>query len=152
MAHLKRTYNLWLARALAALLLAAVTLVGGAGSALAHYDDDEIVTYGPNACTVVAELPAYPSAVCVKNEREVDDGVTQNTNTYIAQGATGEAVRLHFEAAFQQNGWTVVKAKRDVEDQEWEYTVVKGLRRVKVEVEALEPHQGNGTGITIEEK
>jgi hypothetical protein len=39
----------------------------------------------------------------------------------------------------------------DLEDQEWDYTVIKGLRRVKVEVEAQDLDEGTGTEFTIEE-
>ncbi|HJZ47695.1 MAG TPA: hypothetical protein VKE41_11040, partial [Roseiflexaceae bacterium] len=59
-------------------------------------------------------------------------------------------VRQAFEQAFARNGWTIVEAKYDAEDQEWDYTVVKGLRQVKVDVEAQEPDEGTGTEITIE--
>jgi hypothetical protein len=139
---------LWLLRALGALTIAIAALVGGPGQALAH-DDDEVVTYGPTACVAIADLPTHAGATCVRNKAELDDGVTETTSDYVtADGAN--AVRLAFEQAFAQNGWTIVKAKRDLEDQEWDYTVVKGLRRVKVEVEAQEPHEGTGTEFTIE--
>jgi hypothetical protein len=60
------------------------------------------------------------------------------------------AVRLAFEKAFADNGWTIVKSKQDLQDQEWDYTAAKGLRRVKVEVEAQEPDEGTGTEFSIE--
>lgn len=147
----KMTGMRWTIRSLGATLLA-LTIFAGAGSAFA--DDDDIVTYGPNACTTVAGMPAYPGATCVKNKRDIDNGVTQNENHYVAQAAadTGDAVRLYYETTFQQQGWTIVKAKRDIADQEWTYTVVKGQRRVKVEVEGLEPGEVGGTEIVVEEK
>src|SRR3954468_19800401 len=125
-----------LIRSTSALALSAALLAGVTGQAFAH-DDDEVVTYGPNACTAVADLPAYPAATCRKHTTELDDGVTETTNSYLTADRA-ESVRLSFEQAFARNGWTVVKAKHDLEDQEWDYTVVKGLRQVKVEVEAQE--------------
>jgi hypothetical protein len=61
-------------------------------------------------------------------------------------------VRLAFEQAFVKHGWTVVKAESDLEDQEWDYTVTKGLRRIKIDVEAQEPDEGTGTKFSIEAK
>ena len=139
----------WLIRTTGALAFSAALLGGMSGQAFAH-DDDEVTTYGPNACTAVADLPAYPSATCRKHKTELDDGVTEATNSYLTADRA-DAVRLSFEQAFTRNGWTIVKAKQDLEDQEWDYTVTKGLRRVKVEVEAQEPDEGTGTEFTIEE-
>jgi hypothetical protein len=155
MALLKRTSTTWLMRTLGALMVALVALAGVTGQAFAHDDDNtnEVVTYGPNACTVVADLPVYPSATCVKHKSELDDGVTETKNSYVAQGAgdTVDVIRKSFEAAFQAHGWMVVKAEQDPEDQQWEYTIVKPGRQVKVEVEAQEPDEGTGTAISIEE-
>jgi hypothetical protein len=139
----------WLIRTTGALAFSAALLGGMSGQAFAH-DDDEVTTYGPNACTAVADLPAYPSATCRKHKTELDDGVTETTNSYLTADRA-DAVRLSFEQTFTRNGWTIVKAKHDLEDQEWSYTVIKGLRRVKVEVEAQEPDEGTGTEFTIEE-
>ena len=139
----------WLIRTTSALVFSATLLAGMTSQAFAH-DDDEVVTYGPNACTVVADLPAYSSATCRKHKTELDDGVTETTNSYLTADRA-DAVRLAFEQAFARNGWTIVKAKHDLEDQEWDYTVTKGLRRVKVEVEAQEPDEGTGTEFTIAE-
>jgi hypothetical protein len=141
--------TLWLIRATSALAFSAALLAGMTSQAFAH-DDDQVVTYGPNACTAVADLPAYPSATCRKHKTELDDGVTETTNSYLTADRA-DAVRQAFEQAFARNGWTVVKAKHDLEDQEWGYTVIKGLRRVKVEVEAQDPDEGTGTEFTIEE-
>jgi hypothetical protein len=44
-----------------------------------------------------------------------------------------DIVRLAFEQAFVKNGWTVVRAKYDLDDQEWDYTLTKSLRRIKIE-------------------
>jgi hypothetical protein len=145
----KSTSIRWLIRGASALTLSVAMLGGMAGQALAH-DDDEVVTYGPNACTAVADLPAYTGATCRKHKAELDDGVTEITNSYVTADRA-DAVRLSFEKTFANNGWTIVKAKNDLEDQEWSYTVTKGLRRVKVEVEAQEPDEGTGTEFTIEE-
>lgn len=142
----------WLLRAVGVLAFALVALFGGAAPAFAGDDEDnEVVTYGPNVCTPVAGLPVYQPATCVKRESELDDGVTEVEQTYVAQ-ASADAVRLFFEDAFRQNGWTVVKAKHDPRDGEWDYTVVKDGRRVKVEVEAQEPYQGGGAEFSISEK
>ena len=139
----------WLIRTTSALAFSAALLGGMTSQAFAH-DDDEVVTYGPNACTAVADLPAYSPATCRKHTTELDDGVTETTNSYLTADRADE-VRLAFEQTFTRNGWTVVKAKHDLEDQEWDYTVTKGLRRVKVEVEAQEPDEGTGTEFSIEE-
>jgi hypothetical protein len=148
MALRNRISTLWLIRTMSALAFTFALLAGMTSQAFAH-DDDEVVTYGPNACTAVADLPAYPSATCRKHKTELDDGVTETTNSYLTADRA-DAVRQAFEQSFARNGWTVVKAKHDLEDQEWDYTVIKGLRRVKVEVEAQEPDEGTGTEFTIE--
>jgi hypothetical protein len=139
----------WLIRSTSALAFSAALLAGMTNQAFAH-DDDEVETYGPNACTAVADLPAYASATCRKHETELDDGVTETTNSYVTADRA-DAVRLAFEQAFARNGWTIVKAKHDLQDQEWDYTVTKGLRRVKVEVAAQEPDAGTGTEFSIKE-
>jgi len=155
MALLKRNPALWLIliRTVGALTIAFAALAGVTGQAFAHDDDhgNEVVTYGPNACTVVTDLPVAASATCVKHKSELDDGVTETKNSYTTpEGAN--AVRFAFEQVFGQHGWTVVKAKQDVEGQEWNYTAIKGLHRVKIEVEAQEPDEGTGTEFTIEEQ
>jgi hypothetical protein len=139
----------WLTRTTTALAFSATLLMGMTNQAFAS-DDDEVVTYGPNVCTAVADLPAYAGATCRKHKTELDDGLTETTNSYVTADRAN-AVRLAFEQAFTRNGWTVVKAKHDLDDQEWDYTVTKGLRRVKVEVEAQEPDEGTGTEFSIEE-
>jgi hypothetical protein len=141
----------WLFRTLGVLAFALVALFGSVGQASAHDDDDEVVTYGPNVCTAVADLPVYQPATCVKRESELDDGVTEVEQTYVAQ-ASADTVRIFFEEIFRQNGWTVVKAKHDPRDGEWSYTLAKDGRRVKVEVEAQEPYRGSGAEFSITEK
>jgi hypothetical protein len=148
MALLKRNTALWLIRGLGALTLALAALAGAAGQAFAHDDDNEVVTYGPNACMALADMPAYPAATCVKRKTEVDDGVTEAKNSYVTADSA-DAVRRSFEQAFSQNGWTIVEAEQDTDDQEWDYTVIKGQRRVEVEVEAREPDEGSGTEFSI---
>lgn len=148
MTQLNRPSTRWLRRGVAALAIALATLAVAPGSALAD-DDDEVVTYGPNACTAVADLPAYPAATCRKHKVELDDGVTETTSSYVTADRAN-VVRLAFEQAFAAHGWTIVKATRDLSDQEWDYTAVNGLRRVKVEVEAQEPDEGTGTEFSVE--
>jgi len=147
MTQLKQNTTRWLLRGLAALTFAFTALAGVPSMALAH---DEVVTYGPNACTAVADLPAYPSATCRKHKTELDDDLTETTNSYVTADSAN-AVRLSFEQAFANNGWTIVKAKQDLQDQEWDYTAVKGLRRVKVDIEAQEPDEGTGAEFSIKE-
>jgi hypothetical protein len=149
MTALKRTVTRWLLRGLVALTLAITALSGVTGQAYAHDDDHEVVTYGPAACTAIADLPAYPAATCRKHKTEVDDGVTETKNSYVTADRA-DAVRLAFEQAFVTHGWTVVRAKHDLDDQEWDYTITKGLRRIKIEVEAQEPEEGTGTQFSIE--
>ena len=152
MALLKRNPALWLLRTFGALTIAFAISAGVTGQAFAHDDDDdnEVVTYGPNVCTIVTDLPVPASATCVKHKSELDDGVTETKNNYITQ-ESADAVRLAFEQTFSKNGWTVVKAEQDTLDQEWDYMAIKGQRRVKVEVEAQEPDEGTGTEFSIEE-
>jgi hypothetical protein len=152
MIHQKRTPLAWLLRSLAALLLTGAMLGVATSQAFAHDDgDNEVVTYGPTACTAIADMPAYPAATCRKHKTEQDDGVTETTNSYVSADRA-DAVRLAFEQAFVKHGWTVVKAESDIEDQEWDYTVTKGLRRIKIDVEAQEPDEGTGTKFSIEAK
>jgi hypothetical protein len=152
MALLKRNTTMWLLRTFGALTIAFAASAGITGQAFAHdsNDDNEVVTYGPNACTIVTDLPVPVSATCVKHKNELDDGVTETKNSYTTP-ESANAVRLAFEQALSQHGWTVVKAKQDVIDQEWDYMAIKGLRRVKVEVDAQEPDEGTGTEFSIEE-
>jgi hypothetical protein len=147
--NLRRPHT-WLIRPAAIAAFAVAALFGGAGPALAD-DDDEVVTYGAQACIVVADLPAYQPGTCVKHESELDDGVAETENSYVSQ-SSADTVRQYFETTFRQNGWTIVKTKYDARDLEWDYTVTKNNRRVKVEVEAQEPHEGTGTEFTIEQK
>jgi len=155
MAPLTRTRQLWLLRISAALLLMLAMLSGVAGQtrAFAHDDDDDhdVVTYGPNACTPTAELPAYPNATCIKHKVEQDEDGTETKNYFLTQDSA-DTVRQAYEAAFGKNGWTVVKSSFDTEDQEWEYTVTRGLRRVEVTVERQEPDEGTGTELRIAEE
>ena len=116
MTQLTENSTRWLLRALAALTFVLTALAGIPTHAFAH-DDNEVVTYGPNACTTVADLPAYPSATCRKHKTELDDGVTETTNSYVTVDSAN-AVRLSFEESFASNGWTIVKAKQDLQDQE----------------------------------
>jgi hypothetical protein len=148
MTQLKQFSTRWLLRGLAALTFGFAALGGAPGQALAH-DDDEIVTYGPNACSAIADLPAYAPATCRKHKTELDDGVTETTNSYVTADKAN-AVRLAFEKTLADNGWTIVKAKQDLQDQEWDYTAVKGLRRAKIDIEAQEPDEGTGTKFSIE--
>src|SRR3954454_17749246 len=107
MALRKSTSIRWLIRSTSALSLTVAMLAGMASQAFAH-DDDEVVTYGPNACTAVADLPAYPAATCRKHTTELDDGVTETTNSYLTADRA-DVVRLSFEQAFAGNGWTIIK-------------------------------------------
>src|SRR5690242_5186988 len=102
MALLNRISMTRLIRTGGVMALAVVFAAGVAVPAFAHDGDDnnEVVTYGPNACTVVADLPAYPNATCIKHKTELDEGVTETKNTYAIQ-ATIDQVRQSFEATFR---------------------------------------------------
>jgi hypothetical protein len=147
----KFTRRAWARRLIASALAVSAALVLGISPAFADDDDDEVVTYGPNACSAVAELPAYANATCVKQERETKRNGVEIENDYTSPDAA-DRVRLHFEQIFRQNGWTIVKSKVDIEDQEWEYTVTKNGRRVSVEVDTVKPSKGGGSKFSIEEK
>ena len=152
MAQLKRNSTMWLIRTFGAVMIALAALAGLTGQAFAHDDDtNEVVTYGPNACTVVVDLPAYPSATCVKHKTDLDEGVTETKNSYVTQ-ASADAVQQAFKALFSPNGWSVVEAKQDLEDQEWEYTIVKSGRQVEITIKTQDPDEGSGTEFSIAEK
>lgn len=152
MALLKRTSAMGLVGTIGMLVVALAAQMSMTGQAFAHdRDDNEVVTYGANACTVIVDVPVYQPATCVKHKTEVDDGVTETKNSYVTQ-ASANTVRQAFETSFQQNGWTVLQAEQDMEDQEWEYTLSKGLRQVEVKVGAQEPDEGTGTEFSIAEK
>jgi hypothetical protein len=114
-------------------------------------DDQEVVTSGPNACIAVANLPIYVNATCTHYETELDDGVTERKNYYTTQDAA-DTVRLAYEAAFSANGWSLLASEHDIGDQEWEYTITQGQRRVDVSVEVRGPAAGGGTEIKIQER
>ena len=152
MALLKRNVTTWLLRSLVALTLAIATLAGVTSLAFAHDDDNnEGVTAGPTACTVVADMPAYPSATCIKHTSELDDGVTETKNSYVTQAAA-DTVRQSFEATFQQQGWAVLQNEHKTDEPQWEYTLVKAGHQVEVKVEAQDPEDGAGTEFTITEQ
>ena len=150
MTQLKRNPTMLLIRTLGALIVAFAALAGVTGQAFAHDDDNEVVTYGPNACTAIADLPAYQSATCIKHKSELDDGVTETKNSYAVQ-ATANAVRQSLEATFQKYSWTVVGVEQDMQDGKWEYSIVKAGRQVEVKVEAQEPDEGSGTEFSFTE-
>src|SRR5690349_9231171 len=152
MAQLKRNSMMWLIRSISALMIIFAALAGVTEQAFAHDDNnDEAVTYGSNACTVVANLPVTVTATCVKHKTELDDGVTETKNSYVTQ-SSADGVQQAFNAVFAPNGWTVVEAKHDLEDQEWEYTLIKSGRQVEVKIEAQDPEDGTGTEFTITER
>jgi hypothetical protein len=153
MAQLKRNLTMGLIRTFAVLTVALAALVGVTGQAFAHDDNnDEVVTYGSNACTVVANLPVTTlAATCVEHKTELDDGVTETKNSYVTQ-ASADAVQQAFNALFSPNSWTVVEAKHDLEDQEWEYTIVKAGRQVEIKVKTQDPDEGSGAEFSIAEK
>jgi hypothetical protein len=156
MASTLRRLRMWQIRLAGAGLLLLALLIGLASptSTYAYDDDDdndrEVVTTGPNACTATANLPLYPNATCVEHEVEQEGGVTETENTYVTPDAA-DTVRRAYEAAFAQNGWTVVATDYDMADQEWEYTITRGAQRLEVEIEVRNPAAGPGTVIDIEE-
>jgi hypothetical protein len=135
------------------LLLAFLSGLAGPTSAYAYQaddDDNEVVTTGSNVCTATANLPRYPNATCVQHETERDEGVVETKTTYVTS-ATADTVRRAYEAAFGQNGWTLVATDSDMADQEWEYTITHGAQRVEVEIEARNSAAGSGTEIDVTE-
>ena len=103
------------------------------------------------ACTVIAGLPSYANATCIKHDSDQDDGVTKNENTYVTNASVDE-VRRFFEGAFTQNGWTVAESKHDAEDNSWSYSITQAQRRLKVEIEPTQGANGAVTRMTIAEK
>jgi len=101
-------------------------------------------------CPDIAGLPLYANAACIKHDTDHDDGVTKNENTYLA-GAPADTVRRFYEGAFSQNGWTVTESKQDTEDSSWEYTIMQGQRRLKLEVEVASEASTGATRLTIKE-
>jgi hypothetical protein len=153
MALLNRNAMTWLIRTVGAMALAGVFAAAVAVPAFAHDggDNNEVVTYGPNACTAVVDLPTYPSATCIKHKTELDEGVTETKNSYAVQAAADQ-VRQSYEATFQTNGWTVVEVEQDAQEGTWEYSIVKAGHQVEVKVEAQEPDEGTGTAFSFTEK
>jgi hypothetical protein len=148
-----RRWQTWFTRALVLLLALLLTLVGPAPAHAYQQDDDddnEVVTSGPNVCTTTANLPPYPNATCIEHETELDDGGTEVENSYQTPDAV-DIVRRAYEAAFSQNGWTLVATEEDQADQEWEYTITREQRRVKVTIEAHLDASGSATQIEIKE-
>src|SRR5581483_3768478 len=78
------------------------------------------------------------NAACIKHDIDQDDGVSRNENTYLAS-ASADAVRRFYEGTFGQNGWTVTESKQHTEDSYWDYTIMQGQRRLKVEVDKVDP-------------
>jgi hypothetical protein len=157
MAPTTRTLRMWQIRLAGAglLLLALLTGLAGPTSAYARdfdddRDDNEVVTTGPNVCTATANLPLYPNATCIQHETEQDDGVTETKNTYVTSDAA-DTVRQAYEAAFGQNGWTLVASEHDMADQEWEYRITRGAQRVEVDIEVRNSAAGPGTEIDVKE-
>jgi hypothetical protein len=103
------------------------------------------------ACTVIAGLPSYANATCIKHDSDQDDGVIKNENTYVTNAAVDE-VRRFFEGAFAQNGWAITESKHDTEDNSWSYSVTQAQRRLKVEIEPAQGANGTVTRMTIAEK
>src|SRR5690349_6329971 len=92
--------TMWIIRTIGALTVALVGVAGVTGQAFAHdNDNNEVVTYGPTACMVVAALPSYPGATCVKHKSELDDGVTETKNSYVTAVAAG-TVQQFFTSEF----------------------------------------------------
>src|SRR5690349_9070793 len=112
MAPMTRPRHFWLLRISGAMLLTLVLLSGLTSQprAFAHDrdDDNEVVTYGPNACTPTTDLPAYSNATCIKHKVEQDDDGTETKNYFVTQDAA-DTVRRAYEAAFGQHGWTLVE-------------------------------------------
>jgi hypothetical protein len=156
MAPRLRTLRMWQIRLAGAGLLLLILLSGLAGptSAYAYQydedDDNEVVTTGPKVCTATANLPLYPNATCFQHETERDGGVTETKNTYMTSAAA-DTVRQAYEAAFGQNGWTLVATEYDMVDQEWEYAVTRGAQHVEVSIEIRNPAAGPGTVIDVKE-
>jgi hypothetical protein len=110
-----------------------------------------VVTSSGVACPDIAGLPIYANAICIERDSDQDDGITKDENTYLA-GASADTVRRFYEAAFSQNGWAVTKSKQDIEDTSWEYTVIQGQQRLKIEIEPGQGVNGALTRVTIAEK
>lgn len=155
MKHATRNPWRWQIRLGGVVLLIAALMAGMASHTSAYADDrdddnDELVTAGPNVCTATANLPMYPNATCVKHSSERDDAGIETENHYVTRDAV-DTVRQAFEAMFRQNGWVLSLGGYDTEDQEWEYTVGQGQRRVEVTIDAARTAAG-GTNIEIEEE
>jgi hypothetical protein len=130
---------------------AAQPIATAAPAAVGAQPTSAVVTSSGVACPDIAGLPIYTNATCIERDSDQDDGITKNENTYLADAST-DTVRRFYEAAFSQNGWTVTKSKQDIEDTSWEYTVIQGQQRLKIEIEPGQGVNGASTRITIAEK
>jgi hypothetical protein len=102
-------------------------------------------------CKPVSGLPVFRKATCLKHEEAQDDGLIQTENTYLIAAPAGD-VRRFYEEAITRNDWTVQEASFDAEDSSWEYTVIQGTRRLKIEVEASQTPDNAFTKFKIAEK
>ena len=93
-------------------------------------------------CDVIAGLPVFTSATCVKHDTDTDDGVVKAENTYTSASSADEARRF-YESAFASGGWTL---------QEFSYEVNLGARRLNVQVEAEQGASGPFSKITLSER
>jgi hypothetical protein len=87
-----------------------------------------VPTTAPSAainCPTIAGLPLFDGATCIKQDSDLDDGVTKLENTYLV-GATADETRRFYEAAFASNGWTLGDFK---------YDITTGQRRASVDVD-----------------
>jgi hypothetical protein len=102
-------------------------------------------------CVSIEGLPVYDGATCAKHDTDEDDGVIKHENTYTSPIA-GDEIRRFYEQVFASGGWAVTEFNHDAEDVSWSYTVAKGLREVKVEVEQDLAPGGVLTKIELAEK
>jgi len=129
---------------------AAQPVATAAPAAVSTQPTSAALTSSSVGCPDIAGLPIYANAACIKYDTDQDDGITKNENTYLAS-ASADTVRRFYEGAFSQNGWAVTESKQHAEDSSWEYTIIQGQRRLKVEVEAASEASAGATRLTIKE-
>jgi hypothetical protein len=99
-------------------------------------------TSGAPACDMIAGLPVFANATCVKRDVDSDDGVLKAENTY-ASVAAADDIRRFYEGAFASGSWAL---------EEFGYEVNLGARRLNVQVETEQGVNGPFTKIKLTER
>ena len=96
----------------------------------------------PVSCSAIAGLPVFAGANCVKQDSDLEDGLTTLKNSYTA-AASPDEVRRFYEGAFAQGGWAA---------DGFAYTIQLGQRRLKIDVETDQQGAATITKVKLTER